>query len=59
MTEHRITENVTTDQKHVSCDGGTMEHPKVYLHIDQKGYVVCPYCSRRYILEENNSRSAS
>lgn len=37
----------------VSCDGGggTLGHPKVYLHIDQeKGQITCPYCSRTYVL---------
>ena len=36
----------------VSCDGGggPLGHPKVFLHIDESGEVVCPYCSRRYVL---------
>jgi uncharacterized Zn-finger protein len=37
----------------VSCDGGggALGHPKVYLHIDQdKGSIICPYCSRTYVL---------
>lgn len=36
----------------VACDGGggALGHPKVYLHIDQeKGSIVCPYCSRMYV----------
>lgn len=43
---------VTT--REVACDGGggALGHPKVYLHIDHdKGdTVVCPYCSRTYVL---------
>jgi|LULS01.1.fsa_nt_gb uncharacterized Zn-finger protein len=32
----------------VWCDGEDT-HPKVYLQIDEKlGYVICPYCIKRY-----------
>lgn len=41
----------------VACDGaqdipgGTaLGHPRVYLEIDEKGYVDCGYCDRRFIL---------
>ncbi|MBC6497896.1 MAG: zinc-finger domain-containing protein [Alphaproteobacteria bacterium GM7ARS4] len=27
-------------------DGG---HPRVYLPIGEKGYVICPYCHRRFV----------
>ena len=38
------------------CDGsGAVEaalgHPRVYLHIDDNGFVDCGYCDRRFILE--------
>lgn len=26
-------------------------HPRVYLPIEEKGTVVCPYCGTRYVLE--------
>ena len=37
----------------VACDGGdgALGHPRVFLHIDDR-QVVCPYCSRVYILNE-------
>ena len=38
----------------VKCDGGggSLGHPRVFLHIDQdKGEVTCPYCSRLYRLK--------
>ncbi len=37
---------------HVACDGGDgpLGHPRIYLMIGEAGEVVCPYCSRRYIL---------
>ncbi len=30
--------------------GGPLGHPKVYLKTGDEGEIVCPYCSRRYIL---------
>lgn len=38
----------------VGCDGGggPLGHPMVYLHIQPSGDVVCPYCSRRFVLAE-------
>ena len=42
----------------VACDGGIenqklgLGHPRVFLHIDpDRGDVVCPYCSRQYVLK--------
>jgi len=32
--------------------GGTaLGHPRVWLEIDERGYVDCPYCDRRFVLE--------
>lgn len=42
----------------VACDGGggSLGHPKVYLHIDQNvGSITCPYCSRTYRLKAGYS----
>jgi uncharacterized Zn-finger protein len=38
----------------VACDGngGTLGHPKVYLQIGDEGFVDCPYCDRRFVLDE-------
>ena len=40
----------------VACDGGgqidpSLGHPRVYLRIDEKGFVECGYCDRRFVLE--------
>ena len=50
-------ETVTTDHRRVACDGATdipggaaLGHPRVWLEIDEKGYVDCGYCDRRFIL---------
>ncbi|MDB5698595.1 MAG: zinc-finger protein [Alphaproteobacteria bacterium] len=39
----------------VACDGASqthaaLGHPRVYMQIDEKGYVDCGYCDRRFIL---------
>ena len=37
----------------VACDGGdgALGHPRVFLHIEDR-QVMCPYCSRLYVLNE-------
>lgn len=37
----------------VACDGGggTAGHPRVFLDMEDRGEVVCPYCSRHYVLK--------
>jgi uncharacterized Zn-finger protein len=45
----------------VACDGGggALGHPKVYLHIDpEKGKIMCPYCSRTYVLKPMSGAAA-
>jgi len=39
------------DDRTVACDGGALGHPRVFLRILDRE-VVCPYCSRTYILNE-------
>jgi len=36
----------------VSCDGGGghLGHPRVFLSLEEKGEIDCPYCSHRFIL---------
>ncbi len=44
-------EKVSTTR--VSCDGGPLGHPLVWLQIDPKaGYVECGYCDKRYVLKD-------
>ena len=40
----------------VACDGSgeidpALGHPRVYMEIDEKGYVDCGYCDRRFVLQ--------
>ena len=47
------TETIEVDQRTVPCDGGdtTLGPPRVFLHIEGHS-VMCPYCSRLYVLKE-------
>ena len=42
--------------RRVACDGAqdgiaaALGHPRVWLEIDEKGYVDCGYCDRRFLL---------
>jgi uncharacterized Zn-finger protein len=44
-------EIITVDNETVSCDGGgdTLGHPRVYLTINDHGFVDCGYCGRHYV----------
>jgi uncharacterized Zn-finger protein len=46
-------ETIVVSEERVACDGGgdALGHPRVFLEIDSTGEVVCPYCSRRFVLE--------
>ncbi|MDQ3079955.1 MAG: zinc-finger domain-containing protein [Pseudomonadota bacterium] len=48
----------------VACDGSgvidaALGHPRVYLRIDEKGFVECGYCDRRFVLEGGPADQAS
>ena len=55
-------ETVTVTARRVSCDGATairstggyqpsaLGHPRVYLEIDERGFVECGYCDKRFVL---------
>jgi NADH dehydrogenase (ubiquinone) Fe-S protein 6 len=50
-------ETVLVTVPRVSCDGSSdipggaaLGHPKVWLEIDEHGYVDCGYCDRRFVL---------
>ena len=40
----------------VVCDGGggVLGHPKIYLDMGKEKKIVCPYCSKLFVLENNN-----
>lgn len=50
-------EVTVVDSTRVRCDGAdgirgdlALGHPRVWLEIDEKGYVECGYCDRRFVL---------
>lgn len=55
-------ETLLVDTHRVSCDGASgirsgagfrpaaLGHPRVFLEIDERGYVDCGYCDRRFVL---------
>ncbi len=55
-------EVLLVDGRRVSCDGASgirggagyrpaaLGHPRVFLEIDEHGYVDCGYCDRRFVL---------
>ena len=48
------TEEIKVKDKRVSCDGGkgSLGHPKVYLDVAKEGFAICPYCSKKFVLEQ-------
>jgi uncharacterized Zn-finger protein len=52
-TSRTPTEIVHVDEPVVACDGGdgALGHPRVFLRIEDHS-VICPYCSRLYVLKE-------
>lgn len=46
-------ETIEVESEVVACDGGDgpLGHPRVFLNMEGRGEVDCPYCDRRYILK--------
>ncbi|MDJ0935800.1 MAG: zinc-finger domain-containing protein [Kiloniellales bacterium] len=46
-------EVVEVDSEIVACegDGGALGHPRVFLNMEGKGQIDCPYCDRRFVLK--------
>ena len=54
---HPPLEITRVTQRRVACDGAAdipggaaLGHPRVFLQIDEHGYVDCGYCDRRFVL---------
>lgn len=50
-------ETIRVSHPRIACDGATdipggaaLGHPRVFLQIDEDGYVDCGYCDRRFVL---------
>ena len=55
-TDAPETETVTSSR--IACDGGggALGHPRVWLAIGAEGWVECPYCDKRFVLDEGAGR---
>lgn len=56
-----VTETVEVETLAVHCDGASpaLGHPRVYLHLNPQTHdVLCPYCSRRFVLKAGASPAA-
>ena len=44
------------NSSNVVCDGGggALGHPKVYLDMGKEKNIICPYCSKSFILKNSN-----
>jgi uncharacterized Zn-finger protein len=53
-------EIIEIDTTTVGCDGGggPLGHPMVYLTLENKGAVDCPYCGRHYVLKVGKAASS-
>ena len=55
-TDPFVPETAYVETARVACDGAAeispaLGHPRVWLQIDEKGYVDCGYCDKRFILK--------
>ena len=50
-------EIIHVEKSPVGCDGGVgpLGHPLVYLPIGAAGQTDCPYCGRRYVLDQKSA----
>ena len=57
MDPHEIIEVETLV---VGCDGGggALGHPLVYLNMEKRGAVDCPYCGRKFVLKAGAKAAA-
>ena len=48
------------DSQTVACDGGSgpLGHPRVFLNMEGKGHVQCPYCGKEFVLREGAAAGA-
>ncbi|MBM5781875.1 MAG: zinc-finger domain-containing protein [Pelagibacterales bacterium] len=46
------------NSKKVSCDGGnkSSSHPLVYLNMGNNESIVCPYCSKTFVIQKDNKK---
>ena len=52
---------IMVSSRTVACDGGggPLGHPRVFLTMDDDDRIVCPYCSRRFVLRPGSGQAAA
>ena len=52
VNTHRVWCDGAGDIRHgANYRAASLGHPRVWMEIDEKGYVDCGYCDRRFLLE--------
>jgi uncharacterized Zn-finger protein len=56
QTDPSVPETSYVTTPRVACDGASnthpaLGHPRVYLQIDETGFVECGYCDKRFVLK--------
>jgi uncharacterized Zn-finger protein len=53
-------EVIEVETETVGCDGGggPLGHPMVYLSLEGKGEIDCPYCGRHFVLKAGAAAAA-
>ena len=61
-----VPETATVTSHRVCCDGASairaaggyspavLGHPRIWLEIDARGFVDCPYCDKRFVLAQQD-----
>ncbi len=54
-------EIVAVKSRRIACDGvgGALGHPRVWLEMGGAGFVECPYCDRRFVLDAGHEVAES
>jgi len=54
-------ETMEVEKEVVACDGGVgpLGHPRVWLNMEGRGQIDCPYCGRRFVLKQGAAAGAA
>jgi len=54
-----LEQTMIVDSRVVACDGGgRLGHPRVYLNMGEETDIVCPYCSRTFVLRDGAAEAS-
>lgn len=62
LPSHPAPETQIVNRSRIACDGGegALGHPRIWLSIpDETGWVDCPYCDKRFIMEGSEAAKAA